>query len=157
MLNIGISIFFFLLSCILYAKTASIPKGTRWDLLGARFFPRVILVSIGVLSLIILFFSVRNYLESRRRVEKGEPKGPSEYKEVAVIFLSMFLYLAGFEVLGFLLASVLFLSFLQWYLSQGTFPYRTLVLPLASVGVIYFIFSRFLNVLFPPGLFDLGF
>ena len=161
MLNILISAFIFLFSCLMYLKSKAIPGGTRWDLVGARFFPRMMLVFMGVISLIILFFSIKNYFWLRRKSTKEKQFFLYEYKEVITIFLLMFLYIAGFKIFGFFLISIIFLTFLQWYLNKGSFSYKNLLIFLLisviSVTVINFVFSRYLHVLFPTGFLEIEF
>lgn len=156
MLDIMISVFFLMFTCVMYAKTMSIPGASKWDFLGSRYFPRIILIFMVAISLMILILSIRNYVRVKRNSTKDEQKFLYKYKEIMVIFLSMFLYLAGFNILGFFFGSIIFLTFLQWYLTEGAFSYKNLLISLISVAVIYFIFSKFLNVLLPAGVFELG-
>jgi len=157
MLNILISAFIFLFSCVMYLKSKSVPGATKWDVLGARFFPRVILVFMGIISLMILFFGIKNYLRLKRGSTKEKQSFLYEYKEVIIIFLVTLLYIAGFNILGFLLVSVIFLTFLQWYLNKTLFSYKNFLVSIISVIVLYYVFSRYLHVLFPTGFLGIEF
>jgi uncharacterized membrane protein len=135
--------------------TKSIPVGTRWDVLGAKFFPRLVLVFIAGMSLVVLLMSSRDYLRSKDMTGERQQTHLKEYKEIYIIFLSMLAYLAALEIIGFLLASFFFLFFLQWYLSEGKPSFQHFLIAFLTAGILYFIFTRFLNVLLPSGL--LGF
>ena len=152
MLNIVLSVIFLIASILLTLATRSIPGGGKWDILGPRFFPRLILISGGILSLIILINSLRAYGKERvQRAGDDETAFFKSYGDIIVIFVAMFLFLVFFEFLGFLMTALTFLILLQWYLGNRRFKISTFLVPAIAVICIYVVFTRYLNVLFPTG------
>ena len=155
MLNIILSAVFLTGSTILFINSFSISGSTKWDILGARFFPQVLLGIAIFFSLIIFINSLR---ENRGRTEndvRGKESFWSTYKDTLVIFACVFLFLIGFDLLGFFIGAFAFLLFLQWYLSDWEIGIQSVAIAVVSTLCIYYVFTKFLNVLFPMG--PLGF
>lgn len=154
MLDLIVSISFIVFTVVMYMTTYSLPGAGKWDILGSRAFPRLLLVFMGIVGSVILIFSIIRFVRSRRSDSGPKTSLWAEYREIIVIYISMFLLLLGFDYLGFFLGAILFLYFLQWYLNKGGLTLAHVLVPVISVALIYVIFSRFLNVLFPLGVFD---
>ena len=66
----------------------------------------------------------------------------------------MLVLLLSFKFLGFIIPSILILVFLQWYLvNENKLKLKQIFIAVFSVFIIYYVFSNFLNVLFPTGIF----
>ncbi len=151
MLNIVLSALFLIVAILLTLTTHTIPGGGKWDILGPRFFPKLILICGAIFSLIILAGSVQAYRRERAERAGTETAFWKSYREIIVIFLAMFLFLLAFEPLGFVLTVLAFLVLLQWYLGTHRFQISTILVPLIAVVLIYFVFTKYLHVLFPAG------
>ncbi len=149
MLNIIISSFLLLGSVTLFVQSFAISGATKWDMLGARFFPQMLLVFAIILTAIILFDSIKQAYKEKREGESHKTELSREHKDTLTLFGSMFVFLCSLKYLGFSVSAVLFLLFTQFYLLKWRCRKGPIFVTAIAVPAIYFLFSKFLNVLFP--------
>ena len=126
---------------------------------GAAFWPRIIMVALIICCVIRIVQILRD----------------PEQKKAKFVFLDLFhghrgvfllatvLYAVGIQVLGFLIATVLFLNIivnLMYYFTKGNLGkplnivIRTICLCAAAYGVYYF-FGSILHIMVPIGIFGI--
>lgn len=154
MLNIIISVVFLTGSSLLFVESFSISGSTKWDILGARFFPQLLLGLAIFLSLIILINSFLEYRKEDKRDVNKKRSFFSKNKDVLVIFSCVFFFLISLDLLGFFIGTFIFLVFLQCYLSDWKIGLQPIAIAIAATFTIYYMFTKFLNVLFPMGPLD---
>jgi hypothetical protein len=110
--------------------------------LSASFFPRVATVIIGFLSLVLMF---NNFiLKQQTRINDFGPKALN-------IILFLIGYVAGVHVLGYLIATGLFLFTLMIYLSKEKW-WRYILTITVFLIVNYLFFEKVLNLILPRGI-----
>lgn len=121
---------------------------------GERLHPRTLPVILGWMILaggILLAWNGWRYRGEPKPVGWPDREGVSR---VLITLASLVVYLATLESLGFPLSSLLFISFLVWYLGRYR-PWIAILCGLASAAAILFLFIMFLGLTFPLGLLEL--
>ena len=114
--------------------------------IGPAFYPRILFAVTAVLSGIL----VVGDLVSRRRAAAR----PAEYRLVVVAFAVFAAYVAALPLLGYRVATLLFVAVLQAVLEPPANARRwvlLLVVAVATTAVTYYVFERYLSVLLPRG------
>lgn len=137
---IGSCLLLFSIAVWLYANTFPEAKGT---VPGSGFFPQLISVVLGVLSIALL---LKREDESSVTFLKGKK---------ALIFglgiFSLLIYVVLVELIGFLVMTVLFSSVWMWLMEVR--KVKTIILTSVIVGIsITLVFEYLLNVPIPHGL-----
>lgn len=101
------SIVFFLFGVFIFAGSYWIPATTS-DILGSRFFPRVVAVLIGILSIFQLLSAVGELKDVGVKEEKEAAKLNGPFLLTTVALFAYYLLVLG---IGFTLTSILYLLF----------------------------------------------
>jgi hypothetical protein len=116
---------------------------------GERLPPRTLPFILGSTTLIAgLLLSLRSY----RHKEEGlmiEWPARDGWVRLIVTFASLVIYLLIIELLGVPIATLVFLTFLIWYLDRKIV--RTLVVAILTAAVIEVVFVRILQLSLPRG------
>ncbi|MFG3591123.1 tripartite tricarboxylate transporter TctB family protein [Bradyrhizobium sp. RDI18] len=120
---------------------------------GPGFYPRIVLIFMAVTSAALI---VQDLLA--RRAEPADVPAPAQpqraYGLVALAFVIVALYLVVLPLLGYRIATVLFVAALQATLERPTTWRQWAVLAAIAIGtsaVTYLVFERYLTVLLPRG------
>lgn len=121
--------------------------------IGPAFYPRIIL---GFLAALAVWLILEDALAAPRRTGRATPPAAPRlnYRLVVVCFLVFGGYVIGLSLLGYLLATFLFVLGLGWVMG----PREVRELPkLAAVAlgttvVTYLVFEKYLHVFLPRGL-----
>ncbi|CEA03008.1 Tripartite tricarboxylate transporter TctB family protein [Jeotgalicoccus saudimassiliensis] len=128
-------------------KTLDIVAG-----LGADFYPRVILIFIIVLSALSIIISIIK----NRNLKSYSDKESFSWK-VLLMFISFGIYIWALDVIGFVIASTIFMMFVYILLIDKKKNWKvniiTVICLFLSALVVSFIFENYLNVFLPKGLF----
>ena len=113
--------------------------------IGPGFYPRILLGIMAVLSAALV---VSDLLNRRRAVV-----APARYRLVLVAFAIFAAYVTLMPVLGYRVATFLFVAALQAVLEppRGARWWRVLAVALLTTLVTYYVFERYLSVLLPRG------
>ncbi|OGL05220.1 MAG: hypothetical protein A3I03_03380 [Candidatus Rokubacteria bacterium RIFCSPLOWO2_02_FULL_68_19] len=113
--------------------------------IGPGFYPRILLGIMAVLSAALV---VSDLLNRRRAVV-----APARYRLVLVAFAIFAAYVTLMPVLGYRVATFLFVAALQAVLEppRGARWWRVLAVALITTLVTYYVFERYLSVLLPRG------
>jgi Tripartite tricarboxylate transporter TctB family len=139
----GVTLVFLLLAAFICVEAWQVPFGSL-RMPGAGFFPLLLGVTLGVLSLLLLGTSLLG--------PGGEPIDVRpERREVVQLAVSIFVAVFLFERAGFLLTMALFVAVVMKML--GTMRWVTAIL-FALLGSIaaYVVFGRLLLIALPSGL-----
>lgn len=113
------------------------------DLLGPRAFPVGLSVSIATLGAVIL---VRSVARGAERADVGE------LRVLGTVAASIIAYALLFRVIGFIVATFLFLAFIFTYLGERRY-WLTVGIALAITAALYLGFGLGLHVNLPRGPF----
>jgi hypothetical protein len=139
----GITLVFLLLAAFICFEALQVPFGSV-RMPGAGFFPLLLGVTLGVLSLLLLGTSL---LDAGGESLDVRPERREVFQLTASIFVAVFL----FEWAGFLLTMALFAAVVMKML--GTMSWGTAVV-LALLGSVtaYIVFGRVLLIALPSGI-----
>jgi putative tricarboxylic transport membrane protein len=139
----GVSLVFLLLAAFICFEAFQVPFGSL-RMPGAGFFPLLLGVTLGVLSLLLLGTSL---LDAGGESLDVRPERREVFQLTASIFVAVFL----FEWAGFLLTMALFAAVVMKML--GTMSWTTAVV-LALLGSVtaYVVFGRVLLIALPSGV-----
>ena len=120
---------------------------------GPGFYPRIVLVFLAAASMALM---VQDVLKRRAPVQPDlSPPAPRRnYAIVGAAFTIVGGYVAFLPLLGFRIATVLFVATLQAALDRPQTPQRWAVLVAVALGaplITYVVFERYLLVLLPRG------
>jgi hypothetical protein len=143
-----VAIILFIFSLGVGIQASRYPIGSGLKRVGPGFFPLVIAILLGALSVALL---VKSIIHS----EKGDkPIWPEQFLSLIVIMVAVFAYGFLLEYLGFPLNTFLF----SFALFKYEYPHKWL-LPfiggLTTSIFSFFIFKMWLNVSFPHGILGL--
>jgi hypothetical protein len=137
---------------VLYWQTGGIPT-PPFVPIGPAFYPRIVLALLAALAIWLILEDV---VTARRRPgRKAKPTAPPlNYRLVVICFVVFGAYVVGLSLLGYLLATFLFVLGLGWVM--GPREYRELP-KLAAVAIgttlaTYLVFEKYLHVFLPRGL-----
>jgi hypothetical protein len=128
---------------------------TRTGRLGPGFFPRVIGVSMALMTIWVILDALRD----RRRVAAGGPAGADDAPEGtwsdAVLLIALALgYAVLLRLFGGFVATLIYLVVTLSILNPGRHVQNAAVAVLLPVGV-YILFDRLLNANMPPAMFEI--
>ena len=126
--------------------------------IGAAFYPRVVLSFMAILSVLLITSDWRAQRKRRplpASSTPGEPAAaPPNYRLVLATFVVFALYIVLLPLLGFRIATVLFVACLQVALEWPRAWRRWLLVAAVAIGaalVCDLAFERYLSVLLPRG------
>ena len=125
-----------------YIAFADLGFMTRTGRLGPGFFPRIIGVSIVVISIWAI-------VDERRK--RTAPDVPNDWRDVALLVAVALFYAVMLKILGGFLATVAFLLLALSLLNRGHHV-QNAIISLLLPGAVYLLFDVALNASMPPGL-----
>ena len=118
---------------------------------GAGFVPFWVGVFTAGLSLVLLIQSLRNKTSTGKNFFSEKPQG---LKDIVYILFSLFGYCGFILLIGYSIATFLFLFFLLKVVGKYG-PKASLGLSAVTTGVLYGIFEAWLEMPFPEGVIHL--
>ena len=141
------------ISLVLLVQSLSLPHLPIVPI-GPGFYPRIILIGLALASAILV---VQDFLNARAAVPAAVPAQPParrNYRIVVIAFAIVGAYVWLLPLLGFRIATILFVGALQAALGAPRSLRQWAVLAaiaLATTAAAYFVFERYLLVLLPRG------
>jgi putative tricarboxylic transport membrane protein len=120
---------------------------------GPGFYPRIVLVFMAVLSVVLIAQDVITRRAPARGAERPSSAGGG-YRLVALTFAVFGAYAAALPLLGYRIATALFVAAMQAALDRPRDARGWAVLALIAVGTsaaTYLVFDTYLTVLLPRG------
>lgn len=118
----------------------------------SKMFPRIILVSLILLTITFIFETIKDYKNKEEKSIKYKKRNYKDLKKLLYVFLGIFLYIALISYLGFYLDTYIFLVFMMFSLGFKKIP-RLLLISSLSLFFIYITFALILKVPTPRGIF----
>ena len=118
-----------------------------------KVFPFAIALILMGLCVILFIKILRGDIATPEGLEPGDPIEKSDYKTFAIVLASLFAYLLLIERAGFIVAA--FVTFFGITVAfDNKKPSRAIIFGFIFIFVIYFSFTKFLNVALPAGIFE---
>lgn len=135
---------FLVLAVLLHSSTASYPKFVQGSTAA---YVRFLAISLGILCLIEMFSSSKATEEKKAEMKKSLvlSDAPGRFWGLCIL---LFVYAASFELLGFYLASAIFLPVAMFLLGAR----KPVTIGLTCSGVllfVYLVFGKLLGVFLP--------
>jgi Tripartite tricarboxylate transporter TctB family len=143
----GSSLFWLLFSIFVFIESNRLGIGTPQN-------PETGFISFGASGLLAIL-SIILFLQSSLKKEGAKIKSPFQetlWKRVFLVLIALLLYTKLMPFGGYLISTFLLMTFLFFIVERQKMRW---VLGLSSLStlVTYYVFSKWLNCQFPPGLF----
>lgn len=139
-----------LLAGIYFYATEKLPSLEIGDPLGPKAFPRLLTIGLVITALVLLVEMLRAKTKPTRAVTQAEPVDRRVYWVIGGVVVWTFVYFYVFELLGFMIATSIYLLGLTSYFNRGKWLTNVLTCVGFSVGS-YFLF-KVLGVNLAPGV-----
>jgi putative tricarboxylic transport membrane protein len=135
----------------LYSNLGKIPANPLVPI-GPAFYPRFLLLLTLLLSLVLVIQDVLAHRKEQPKKTTSE-NWLRKYQPTLLTFSVFGLYLLLLPKLGYLFSTVLFVTSLQWLLGAPLLRRvpGSLFIGIATSGVTYLVFQKYLHVLLPRG------
>ena len=107
----------------------------------------------GLLGILSLLLFLRTYFQKKRHGTLSPPFFSGRWKNVPLVLGVLVLYSVFMPHIGYLISTFLLLTVLFWLLERAS-VFRPILLSVCSTLLTYVIFSKWLNLQFPEGLFS---
>ena len=138
-----------ILGLIMFLNTLTMSFMMLVDDPGPTLLPRVVSIALIACGLGLAFYKSK---DARPVVFKLNENS----KRMVISFIALLIYAILFNVLGYMLSTFVFLSFLTWYLTKQKNTaaiWKSLLNGLVVTAIIYLVFTQLLNVILPSGIF----
>lgn len=115
---------------------------------GPRLLPRVVSIALILCGVGLAFYKSEGARQLTFKLNENS-------KRMVISFIALLAYALLFNVLGYIISTFVFLSFLTWYLTNEkdkTTIWKSLINGFIVTAIIYVVFSQLLNVILPAGL-----
>jgi putative tricarboxylic transport membrane protein len=142
-------------SLLLLPPALSLPKLPIVPV-GPGFYPSIVLVFLALTSALLLLQDIRAQRQPAAAASvDATPAAPRAYGLVAAAFAVVAAYIALLPLIGFRVATVLFVASFQLVLERPSTPRQWVMLLVIAIGtsaVTYSLFNDYLLVLLPRGV-----
>ncbi|MEN0644831.1 tripartite tricarboxylate transporter TctB family protein [Alkalicoccobacillus gibsonii] len=115
---------------------------------GPRLLPRVVSIALILCGIGLAFYKSEGAKQLTFRLNENS-------KRMVISFLALLAYALLFNIIGYIISTFVFLSFLTWYLTKEKDKatiWKSLINGFVVTAIIYVVFSQLLNVILPAGL-----
>jgi putative tricarboxylic transport membrane protein len=116
-------------------------------LLGPHFFPTMLAVGLGLLSLGLIVLAAKG--KSRRQNDPFNIRSPGVQRAALALIATVF-YCLIFNFIGFIITSTIYLMFLMYLLRQRAYL-KMLTIALGVTFLVYGVFHTLLDITLPAG------
>jgi len=140
-------------AAVMYLETFNFPPRSKFHTFAPTTYPRIFIYTLFVLAGFLLVTTIFKMARSGgfKFSFEGLKRILSEKKETIAVFIIFGLYLLIMRFLGFIVASMIFLFFTQWFLQMSK---KASIVKIIAVSVIatmstHYIFKYILHVYLP--------
>jgi len=141
--DILFSLILILICLLLYINTSTFPVYFKKVGYGPGFYPNILLISLILFSTILIIQSLL-HLHKGYKEEKSVFLTIKNYKPLFILIIVYFIYILFLSKLGFFVSSLLFLVISMFFLKLNF--YKSILIALLLVSVIYYVFTGILKV-----------
>ncbi len=121
----------------------------------SRFFPQMVCVILASLVSVDIIFRIAKKLIKKQSIKKENLFKGLFSDKAGVVIILILLYIIVLKNLGFIVASIVFIGFLSFYLKKTRLfidIVKVLVFSLLVTLFFYFIFYKLFNIQLPRGI-----
>lgn len=145
-------------SIYLWHVADQFPVFAKYKNVDSDFWPKIILVTMGILSLLILYnniVSLRRRDWEKRKVssgdEKDDPASAVNWKKMVLMVVLCIAYYWGLGIFGFVIATIVFM-WMAMMIIGGAKRITVIVFPVIFTGTLAIIFVKVLELSLPRGI-----
>lgn len=115
---------------------------------GPRLLPRVVSIALIICGVGLAFYKSEGAKQLTFKLNDNS-------KRMVISFIALLAYALLFNIIGYIISTFVFLSFLTWYLTKEKDKatiWKSLINGFFVTAIIYVVFSQLLNVILPAGL-----
>lgn len=147
--DLGTGLFFMIFAIVMYQQSYNIVI-TVHDAMGPRFFPQLVSILMGILSIILIISSFKSSLEPGKKFENKS--------SLLTTIIILILYALFLEKIGFIILTTIYLFFqIILLLPKEYIKNRKYLLITGAVSIItpiflYFLFYKVFSIFLPAGI-----
>lgn len=145
--RIGFGSFLLLFSILGYIGTYSIQERIKMEV-PAAFFPRVVLATLGILSVVLIINGYKEYREESFQEDKNKER--PHYMMLFFSLITCISYGIFIKYLGFIVTSIIFLLIQMWIMTNNMTLKRFIRNACISVPLVLVLYFLFTTVFFVP-------
>lgn len=157
--DIGIGVFLLLASIFFFVDSFSIFQSTiTAPMADASFFPRVLSSALAISSIYLIVKGIRKKVAAKETSTKRpdiESEAIHGEKPVLMMIIATTLYIILTPIIGYLVTTLIFMSYTSLYLGKiiGKNRWRVTLLLVAGISILaYVLFTFVLSVFLPQGI-----
>ena len=128
-----------------------IPQGS--SIVSPQAFPYMVALFTSLVGLVLILEVLRGRYATPDGDELGDPFAPANFKTMAILVAAIGLHVILLEIAGYVVAATL--CFWGVAFAFGSRKYlKDLGISLAFAGIVYFSFTKGLNINLPSGFFE---
>lgn len=128
-----------------------IPQGS--SIVSPQTFPYMVAAFTSLVGLVLILDVLRGRLGTPDGDEPGDPVVPTNYKTMAIVAIAIALHVILLEVTGYVIAATV--CFFGVSYGFGSRKYlKDFAISLAFALIVYFSFTKGLNINLPSGFFE---
>ncbi|MBI4241367.1 MAG: tripartite tricarboxylate transporter TctB family protein [Candidatus Rokubacteria bacterium] len=118
---------------------------------GPDFFPKVLALFLGSVSIVLLAQSVRSGYVAAAQPDAKPPANGRRLVRVGMAMVASGLYFAGMEAFGFIASTIVYFAFLMFLMQPKKRIVKTVLWSVGTVFVAYLTFGMILKATLPAG------
>ena len=156
--NIVIGVIIIAFSAVmLYSSTSiRVDKFSSSPVDNAAFMPRLIFGILIVIGIVLIIMGIKDIKTNKKKLLEGEAleKASKETLRSLGALCILLVYILCFKPLGFVIASILFLVGMMFYMTkkEDWKPVLFIIISVAMTLIVYFCFKKFLYIYLPAGI-----
>lgn len=153
-LNVTLAAAFVLVAILAFNETMKLPGSTRWDAVGSRLIPEIFVAGFGIFSLgVLVQYVIKLLAIPKKDAHINMADLMASNKPIVIIFVTLAMLFVAMEWIGFYAAALIYLVAMHVYLDAGHFKKVHLITPIVCLLIVYGVFSIFLRMQLPHGIF----
>lgn len=140
-----LSITILLLLALMYKETYKFSEKTDWLMFAPSFYPRIVIITVGVVTLFLL---IRSFIVPKGSGAKpGASVAGKKYAKVLLMFFLTVVYVSVLPLWGFIVSTILYLMISQLALGGIRNTKNVAFISAVSCSAVFIVHMVFQNVL----------
>ena len=132
------------------------PTFAKYRNVDSAFWPKIVLVSMGVLSVVILYENIAALRNQRRKKQAAAGEGDAaaaavDWKRMIFMGVLCVAYYWGLSLMGFVVSTIVFM-WLAMMIIGGARKITAIIFPIVFTGLLVAVFVKVLELSLPRGI-----